>query len=61
MNDTKKSAFTISRTVFDLNHLLSQDTPTYGDPQSYFELISGKLQESNFFFVFSLTVCVYLT
>ena len=38
MNDTEKNknsnAITISRTLYDLTHLISQDTPIYpGDPQ----------------------------
>lgn len=42
MNDTEKNrnsnAITISRTFYDLTHLLSQDTPIYpGDPRPDFE------------------------
>jgi kynurenine formamidase len=48
MNKTEKKAITISRTVYDLTHLLSQDTPTYpGDPQPYFEP-SSTIEKDNY-------------
>ena len=52
MNDTEKNknsnAITLSRTFYDLTHIISQDTPIYpGDPQPVFEP-SSTIENDNY-------------